>query len=71
MGRFLSRGTRGTLKRGDPVLIPTQHLSGTVFETYKDNVEVRVVADGEEQRRHFTYDEIEKLKTLDEMTQNR
>jgi hypothetical protein len=67
MARYLSRGIRGTLKRGDHVMIPSQHLSGTVFETHKDDVEVRIVAEGGEERRHFTYDEIEKLLTLDEM----
>jgi hypothetical protein len=65
--RIFRGRTRPALKKGDPVMIRSEQLSGTVYETHKDNVEVRIVAQGVEERRHFTYEVVEKLLTLDEM----
>jgi hypothetical protein len=61
----IRRGT--TFKKGDPVFIRGEHLSGTIFETHKNDVEVSVITGGIEERRHFSYDVIERLLTLDEM----
>ena len=61
----IRRGT--TLKKGDPVFIRGEHLSGTIYETHKNDVEVNVITGGVEERRHFSYEVIERLLTLDEM----
>jgi hypothetical protein len=66
--RIFRGRTRSTLRKGDPVMIRSQQLSGTVYETHRDDVEVQIVAAGGAERRHFTYDVVEKLLTLDEMS---
>ena len=54
------------LKHGDHVEIPGDGLTGTVVAAHPHNVEVRVLIDGGEQHRHYAYEAVRRLPTLDE-----
>jgi hypothetical protein len=54
------------LKLGDHVRIPGESLEGRVVGVHPHNVEVEVRIDGENQRRHFAYESVERIPTMDE-----
>ena len=54
------------LKLGDHVRIPGEGLEGRVVGVHPHNVEVAVLVDGGEQRRHYAHESLERIPTLDE-----
>ncbi|HEY2476995.1 MAG TPA: hypothetical protein VGI19_19600 [Candidatus Cybelea sp.] len=54
------------LKLGDRVRIPGEDLQGRVVGVHPHNVEVEVLVDGNNIRRHYAYESVERIPTLDE-----
>jgi hypothetical protein len=54
------------LKLGDHVRIPGEDLEGRVVGVHPHTVEVELLADGKDERRHYGYESIERIPTLDE-----
>ena len=54
------------LKHGDHVEIPGEGLTGTVVAAHPHDVEVRVLVDGGEQHRHFAYEAVKRVPSMDE-----
>ena len=54
------------LKLGDRVRIPGEELEGRVVGVHPHSVEVDVDIDGSRVRRHYAYESIERIRTLDE-----
>lgn len=54
------------LKLGDHVRIPGENLTGRVVGVHPHNVEVEVEIDGQKARRHYAYESVNRIATLDE-----
>jgi hypothetical protein len=61
-------GPRAELKLGDHVRIPGDDLVGRVVGVTPHNVEVEVLVDGENVRRHYAYESVERIGTMDEVS---
>ena len=57
---------RAELKLGDHVRITGEDLEGRVVGVHPHSVEVVVLADGQNVRRHYAHESVERLSTLDE-----
>jgi hypothetical protein len=54
------------LKLNDHVRIPGEGLEGRVVGVHPHNVEVEVLLDGSEVRRHYAHESVVRVPTLDE-----
>lgn len=54
------------LKLGDRVRIPGEELEGRVVGVHPHAIEVEVLVDGKNERRHYAHESIERVPTLDE-----
>ena len=54
------------LKIGDQVRIPGEELEGRVVGVHPHSVEVEVLVDGQNERRHYAHESLERIPTLDE-----
>lgn len=54
------------LKLGDRVRITGEDREGRVVGVHPHNVEVEVLVDGKNERRHYAYESIKRIPTLDE-----
>ncbi len=54
------------LKLGDHVRIPGEDLEGRVVGVHPHKVEVEVLVDGNSERRHYAYESVVRVPTLDE-----
>lgn len=54
------------LKLGDHVRIPGEGLEGRVTGVHPHTIEVEVLVDGRNERRHYAHESLERIPTLDE-----
>ena len=54
------------LKLGDRVRIPGEELEGRVVGVHPHTIEVEVLIDGRNERRHYAHESLERIPTLDE-----
>jgi hypothetical protein len=54
------------LKVGDRVRIPGEDLEGRVVGVHPHAIEVEVLVDGKNERRHYAHESLERIATLDE-----
>jgi hypothetical protein len=57
---------RAELKLGDHVRIPGEHREGRVVGVHPHAIEVEVIVDGKNERRHYAHESLERIPTLDE-----
>lgn len=57
---------RAELKLGDHVRIPGEDLQGRVVGVHPHTIEVDVLVDGKNERRHYAHESLERIPTLDE-----
>ena len=57
---------RAELKLGDHVRIPGDDLEGRVVGVHPHKIEVEVLVDGHNERRHYPHESLERIATLDE-----
>ena len=54
------------LKLGDHVRIPGEDLEGRVVGVHPHSIEVVVLVDGKNERRHYAHESLQRIPTLDE-----
>jgi hypothetical protein len=57
---------RAELKLGDHVRIPGEGLEGRVAGVHPHSIEVEVLVDGRNERRHYSHESLERIPSLDE-----
>lgn len=57
---------RAELKLGDRVRVPAENLEGRVVGVHPHKIEVEVLVDGKNERRHYAHESIVRVPTLDE-----
>jgi hypothetical protein len=57
---------RAELKLGDRVRIPGEEREGRVIGVHPHSIEVDVVIDGKNERRHYAHESLERIPTLGE-----
>lgn len=57
---------RAELKLGDHVRIPGEQREGRVVGVHPHSIEVVVLVDGKNERRHYAHESLERIATFDE-----